>query len=1085
MSQGKFTNWKRAGSIFVICLFLLVLIFYFRKRGEESIIPSFDNAWKKKSSLQTVIPNSIETHLSQKSHDVDKIQSPEKIPDPFSDLEPSTPVLAMLYGKAMNKDGSELPGVQVSVYSDESPNVLEVLASCFTDEQGRYRFASLPVTYFRILATKPGYYLEYEHVAFSLRKLSIEQNFQMSKGGLSLAGTVQDYNGKAVEDASVLLHLPDSHLFLRETSDDKGGFRFDGLSRESADLTVTAPGFEAFSQRAVIIGNEDMRIILSPELGTRIKGKVLYYGSGEPAPNAAIVIERDIRRFGKHSSLLFTAKADEMGVYETVSLSSGKYKLSASCDSFIAESQMKKEISLLEGGAEEIWLDLFLPGSHDIRGRVLDAENNQPVPGALVRTYSIPPKTAETDLQGRFRILDTGTLSFPNQINLSSEAPGYAFAFKTIRNISYNIPPVVLKLRKSARVYGTIYSSLGVPVPNAMWQIQLLSTQQHSTSVLPFTDDQGQYEEIVPIDWLGKQVYLYAYSPKHGYGYDVFTIPEELREIKRDLTLSPGITVTVMVLDKQGEGIKDCTIHSKTWKQNETALSHEMDTDIEGCAVFENLPQSLFEFYAHDHRNNLSKTRTLDLTSLEGPQEIVFSLDEPEEALRVVYGRVTDEQKSPLKEVLVESYFVRKETLTDSEGCYRIEMTSREEMSGSEIGFSKSGYVIHTRSFNSDQKEARLDVVMKKQDSMVFFGTMVTRKGDFPTEADIEICMKDENNAVWSLGSQMVSLFQGGVFEYRFNPMYYKVGRTYFIKARDYAYGSGRSQEIKDEGNASLGPFEIVLSRGMLKGFLRDGKTGNTVSRGLISTLEINRGNYDRFETRTWGSGAYTKSDENGYFELSPLSLGSSEIYIYHPEYWIQKKTSPEITQENLEREWNLFLDPCSSLEGRILNSDGIPLSGVEISINSTAPARNNSQYFSWSLETDEQGRYWFKGIPPGEYYLYHSIRETFSSYSCFMKREYLSLTGSEQRILDIHVPKLVPAVFQTKKSNTIYIEPLYTAEYTRIDIHLHGMDPDNGYRILLPLGRYHMRFDHAEKPVREIEIHPTEENRITDSFLP
>jgi len=1070
-------NRKTSRLILIFLLFLLVLIYYFRKRGEERIIPGVEDASGKKALEQLVVEKSGASQSSPISSQTGNIPSPEKTPDPFADLEPSTPVLAMLYGKVTDKDGNPIPDAGISVRYSHSE--MEVLASSFTDEQGRYRFANLPVISFRVLATKPGYYLEYENVTFSFRKLSIEQNFEMSQGGLSLAGIIQDKEGKSVSKAFVLLRLPESYLFLSRTSDDKGGFRFDGLSRESADLTVTAPGFAAFSESPVIIGKEDMRIILSSEGGTKIRGTVQYYDSREPAPGAAIIIEREIQRFEQPYSLFFTANVDEKGFYETVPLTPGIYKFRASSNSCDEGSDMTKEITLLEGAGEEMWMDLFLPGMHDIRGRVLDAENRQPVAGAMVKAYSIPPKTVQTDSQGRFRISDFRRLLSQNLINLTAQAPGYTLTFKTIRNISGKIPPVVLKLPKGACVFGTIYSSSGEPVSRADWEIQEVNWQVQLTGHNPPTDTQGRYEDIVTLDLLGKQVYIYAYSPKYGYGVDVFYLPEEIWEMRRDITLSPGVSVTVWVLDKDGAGIKDCEINARTWEKCGNALSCSLHTDVEGCAVFGNLPKSLFKFAANDHRNNISKTRTLDLTSIESPQEIVFSLDEPEEVLRVVYGRVTDEQDNPLKDVLVESYFVRKETLTDSEGQYHIEMTSRDEMSGSEIGFSKTGYTMHTRDFNSDQKEVRLDAIMKKQDSMVFFGTILGRCGDIPTEAEIDIWMKDENNALLPLDFKRVSLIQGGAFEFNFDPMYYKVGRTYFLKARDYVHGSGRSQDIKDVGNRSVGPFEIVLSWGMLKGYLRDGKTGNTVSHGLISTLEIDGGNYDCFETRTWGSGAYTMSDESGYFELSPLPPGSSLIYIYHPEYWIQKKTSPEMTLENLEMEWNPVLDACASLEGRIINNDGAPLRSVEISINSTAPSSNNSQYFSRSIETDEQGRYSFKGIPPGEHFLYHSTVETSFNYPCHMKRENIFLTGSEHRVIDIHIPKLVPAVFQTKNTIGISLEPLYPADYTKLDIYLSGSDPDHSYRVLLPPGRYRMRIQGNETTAKEIEIHPTGENRI------
>jgi len=1062
----------------LLLLFLLVLIYYLRKRREEHIIPAFDTSSQKNPSEQTAVNIPIDSHTSHDSHDSAKPPSPEITPDPFADLAPSTPVLAMLYGKVTDREGHDLPEVLVSVYSDEPLCELEVLSSCITDKQGNYSFKNLPVTHYRVLATKPGYYLEYEYISFHLGMLSIEQNFQMSSGGLSLAGTVQDKEGRVVDQASLLLNLTESSLFLGEKSDDKGCFRFDGLSSESACLTVSAPGFASFSQIPAIIGKEDMRIILSRDGGTRIKGKVLYTDTKELAPEATIIIERQIGSNVNRSSLFFTAKADEKGDYETVSLTPGRYNLWASAMSFGEGSDMKKEITIFEDAALEIWMDLFLPVNHDIRGWVVDAENRQPVPGALVRTIHFPPKTVQTDPQGRFRILDNGRLMSRTIINLSAQAPGYASAFKTIRNISDNIPPVEMKLRKTACVYGTIYSSSGEPVSHVNWMISDGYAQYNGKGYNPPTDEQGRYLYYMPTDWLGKKVYICAYSPKYGFGYDAFSLSGEPGEITKDLTLSPGVKVTVMVLDKQGEGIKDCQIMCKTYKENEFAMFNSIETDVEGCAVFENLPRSVFTFYTQDFRRKLFKTKSLDLSSADSPQEIVFSLDEPEEATRVVYGRVTNEQGNPIKDVVVGMELLN-EVLTNAEGFYRIESNSGY-MKEHSVSFSKEGYELDIQSIDQDKKEIQLDVVLKKQNSLVFFGTITSRKGNFPTEADIEICTRDENNSVWVLCSRLLSLKQGGRFEYNLDPIYhYQPESTYFIRARDYVYGSGCSKEIKDEGNGSIGPFEIALSWATLKGFLRDGKSGNTVSHALISIIEINRNNYDCFETSARGSGTYTKSDENGYFELSPVPSGSSEIYFYHPEYWIQKKNSPEITQENLEKEWNPALDPCSSIEGRILNSDGTPLISSEVSIYSTASYRNNLTLYSSSIETNEQGYYKLTGIPLGEYGLSLYSTQAHLIYSCLMKRKTMTFTEPEQRTLDIHLPETVPAIFQIKNYQTIFLEPLFPAEYTKLTIYLSPEFSGNDCRVLLPLGRYRMQIENTESPPKEIEIYPFGETRI------
>jgi hypothetical protein len=93
-------------SIIILLILALIII---RKIGEEGIIPGFDDDSQKNPSEQTSVNNPIESHTSHNSHDLDKTFPPEKTPDPFADLAPSTPVLSLLYGRVTDKQGAPIP----------------------------------------------------------------------------------------------------------------------------------------------------------------------------------------------------------------------------------------------------------------------------------------------------------------------------------------------------------------------------------------------------------------------------------------------------------------------------------------------------------------------------------------------------------------------------------------------------------------------------------------------------------------------------------------------------------------------------------------------------------------------------------------------------------------------------------------------------------------------------------------------------------------------------------------------------------------------------------------------------------------
>jgi hypothetical protein len=523
-----------------------------------------------------------------------------------------------------------------------------------------------------------------------------------------------------------------------------------------------------------------------------------------------------------------------------------------------------------------------------------------------------------TDSQGRFRIPDSRGSVFQNAMTLYAQAPGYMPGFCTITNMSPDIPPVFIKMRKGVRIHGTVYSSSHEPVSHAEWEIRNVNSKTQPTGHNRYTDARGRYDKVVTHNWIGEEVYVYVFSQKYGYGMVVLKIPEDGGDIERDITLCPGISVTAWVLDQYGEGIRGHEINARTSEMSGYVFSCFRRTDIEGSAVFDNLPKALFEFSIKDLRNDLTKEiilkETLDLSNVDSSREFIFSLDKPGDTLRVVSGSVTDDEGNPIKDVLVDSYALMKETKTDAEGQYRIEATSSEDMKEPRIEFSKTGYLRFRRYFKPDQVEDHLDVIMKKAFSTVFYGTIVTRNGEIPTEAEIEVW-----GSIHLLDFRRVSLGKGGTFEFRVDSRKYsgldrvrlysndpsnmnmETGTYYYIKAKDYVHGSGCSQAIKSVGGDSVGPFEIILSWGMLKGYLRDGKTGDAVSNGLISSYELSSMHYDIYNMKKEGSGTYTYSDQSGYFEISPLPPGSSKIYFYHPDYWIQERIAPEIKQENLE----------------------------------------------------------------------------------------------------------------------------------------------------------------------------------------
>jgi protocatechuate 3,4-dioxygenase beta subunit len=1077
-------NRKTARLIFFVLLFLLVLIYYFRKRGEERIIPGVEAVSGEKNLEQTGVKKTGASQSSPYSPQTGNIPSPEKTPDPFADMEPSTPVLALLYGKVTDKQGSPIPQTQVMIRSNYSFWIFpEVLASALTDENGEYRFNTLPPETVQVLAIKEGYFLEHASVTFRPRYLALEKNFILSKGGLPLGGMAQDKEGNLVSGAMVRLSIPGSQLVFVHKTNDKGTFRFEGLWDAPANLSVLASGFVAWFGSDFTIGIQDMKIVLSREGGTKIKGVVYSNDSKTPVPGA-IILAQDYYSMRFKEVPSFAAIAGENGSYELGPLIPGRYHLSASKDHRFGEMGFARNIELVKGGADEVWVDLFLPEMYDIRGCVIDADNNNPVPGAIIHVQGINYNNlimfqgssfVLTDNQGLFRIPNC-SIQFPrgSSMTIWADVAGYVDNYARIDKLSLQTPPVTIKLKKGIHFLGTIFSDSGEPVNNVYWEL-LLNDDRFNR----YTDSSGKIDEMIPSEWAGEKPCLFAYSPEHGFSLEYIDFTVSGKEVKHDVILSPGIPVSVIVMDGKGKGIKDCEIKAQSRGKSGFNFEREEYTDSEGIVNFKNLPKLLFSFMATHQIFKPYKSKDLDLSGLDGPQEIVFSLDEPEEIEHIIHGVVTDQDGKLLSDVKVELGYPDSEYLTDLQGKYRIEIVKSENWVHA-INFSKKGYGKVREHEHIDRekdvREIEINAVLEEQEDFVLFGNIKGQKGDIPTDAEIQVFIREKDReSKWCHEYKWMSLKQGGAFELELDQDIYREGNSYSIGAKHSIYGVGHSREIMAQKSRSLGPFDIELSWGKLKGYVRDGKTGQSIGEVLISTHELDRTNTDNNYFWSNDVHSYSRSDENGYFELSPVSIGGNDIYFYHPDYWIQKKNAPEISAEHPEIEWNPVLDPKAQIKGRIYKNDGSPIVNANIHLL--------SREFSTDVKTDEKGCYSIKGMPSGKFFMDNTMEPELQEkeYRSLMIRE-IEISEAQILSLDIKIPDCVPVTVDIGKIWGILLEPLFPSEYKTIHVSK-GMEfTESGDSALLtvplPVGRFLIKMGYDKQP-KEIEITPTGENRI------
>lgn len=1047
---------KRIRIIFLsITIILLLLVYFMTKSKDRAIVfhpPLQSPSHSEKDVKKTVLPEEDIVPIS--SDDIVKHDF-TPTPDPFADLAPSTPVLAMLYGRVTDELGEPLPETQISVMSHAAFWTIPVrVQDRLTDAEGYYRFSHLPVESLCVTAKLTGYFLKMEKVDFSENILSIRRDFILKKGGLPLAGIVKNEKAETVEGARLLLSLPESHFFMEEYSQKDGSFRFDGLWNAIVNLSVSSPGYMIWSKPSVQIGTENLEVILKKG-GTRLKGYVTMELSEKPVPFAYVKVS------GSYS------QTDETGYYETVSFPPGSYDIYVVHKFMGSGIDPMQRVEIEENAPEEIRLDLTLQELFDITGRVLDDQDEKPIEGALVwcdkssmGDWSLPIDCSashfvRTDSQGMFRLDECSPRSFiKNAIDINVFATGYFRESSRIYRPDWKNPArIEIRLKKGICITGTVYGSDKIPVPRAL--LMFCDNDEKLRKNNSFTDGDGYYSICFHPFKTGAEIFITAYDPEHGFALDRITLSNETEEMKRDIFLAPGVDVNVRVIDENDLGMKDFTISAKTAYNEVPVFDRVLYTDFDGAALFANLPHLPLEFIAVNYPRNITQVKKLDLRNVIEPQELIFKTDEGEFS---IFGFVTNEEGNPLKDVDIRAWGAGK-IVTDEKGYYALKLNKPDYMEQEKttpIFFSLQGYETKREKVKLQEKRIPLDVVMQKQEAFILFGNVKAQDGTVPSEVFL-LPMSDKGGAIGN--ASFFAPSSDGYFEIDLS-LYYSKGDGYRIMALHSSLGSGVSAQIMAEKRGRLGPFEITLQWGILKGFVRDADTGDPIHDAVLSQVEGR--NEDLWKDKI----AFVKTDEKGFYELAPLPFGKSEIYVYHSSYGKKILTSPDLTETKPEAEWNIVLEPKAGIEGRILDSFGNPLSEIFIECNLKGGISSAEGWFA------------IKGIEAGEFNININIspdKEKCPAMIIYAKK--ITLSEKEKKIIEFRLPPLTPVHVVLKEKTRFHLTALSPMDIDMLYISCDIPLLERGLSIPLPVGRFLLHC--LDIPDREVNFLPGAPNEL------
>ena len=978
--------------------------------------------------------------------------------DLLSNLAPSTPVLALVQGRIIDEKGNGIPGAFVTAQSHHSLSLYpRESKETRADQRGYYRLSELPLSAVQIIVRKKGYQLANEQLRFYRNEsmhTTIRKDIILTSGERSLKGVVKNREGEPIANAQIVFRVSDKYLILVKETGADGRFRFRRLPECSGVLGVTAPGYAPWSDSGRRASGWELRIVLRRG-ATKIRGEVRYHLSNRIVPHC----------FVKYLDYAAPVKTNQNGRYETVSLSPGIYKLLPWKDFSIGFDYNKKVIRLVEDGPEQVQLNLVLPETVDIRGRVIDEQSGEPIPNAYVTAGSFErdklrspgSHIVQCDDQGRFRLCEC-TADYHGNVSIHVKAGGYPLMRGEIELVHpREIPPVTIKVKKGFHIHGGVYTPGGSFADGA--EIRLRNITLDKTVTM---EDDGEYNVFVNHYYAGREMKLMSYHPDYGYAFETLNLPSKAADIERDFHLQPGKELNVLVVNKKLKGVGDCDIEvirlgSKGYRFRERRTTNQF-----GRTALKNFPPVpvKIKLSAKDD----SREKTIDLSETQkGPVEVRFKINAPYYNPKItISGKITNNNGEPLKGK-VAAIVSEERAASNKEGEYRLIIPHNMD---SHLHFDSYGYQSKGVPFDPEKNEVNLNVVLEEardeKEEAFFHGSVKTSDEKVPESATFRVVytkgLKREPVFIWP---RIRSVRENGHFRIYHKSWDDNVKKRYYIYARSPGYGAGYSQPVESKITGGAGPFRVTLVPGILKGRALNAETGKPVKNALICL-----GNPDHHDLRS----AYrdfrfrrellhwTTSGESGEFELSPVPPGKNEISVYHPDYWAQEFSAPEVSKNSPETSWNPKLSPVAEIAGYVKDHKGKAVSGARVVFQRRIPG--SRKFIKRNDRSDEKGYYRIRGIPPGQYKLIYDFfdrdRNDLICHTGFHTE--LDVTEKSKMSMNLTVPELVPVNITAKKGGRFHSEDLPETSYYTILV-LKKFD-DGSTTAFLPPGKYRITDD-------------------------
>ncbi|USK42072.1 carboxypeptidase regulatory-like domain-containing protein [Cytobacillus oceanisediminis] len=558
-----------------------------------------------------------------------------------------------------------------------------IVAQTLTDEEGNYILSNLQPRTYNVIFSAEGYVRKTISVVLAPNETTV-LNTALESSPAAITGNVRDSASQfPIGNVLIQVFLPSGILLGTTLTDQQGNYSISGLPAGTVEVIARALNYQSQFQNVTLTRGSTVIVnFLLEENPASVSGFVTDDQTGQPIAQALVQIFPNGSNVPIRSTL-----TDSSGFYALTGLPPGTFDVRAQFNGYVTSVSTV----FLAAGEREILNFELSPFPAEIRGSVVNAVTEEPIPGALVRVI-IP----NTDI-----VVGSIITSSDGSYSIGNLPAGNFNVVFSAENFSSEVIPLILAPNEAvivnallepnpAAIFGTVRNALtSAGIEGALVRV-FTSGGIFITSTL--TDLNGSYS----ISQLGEGQYTVIASAS-GFGNGTAIV-----------TLVPGESESVnFTLTPQSAGLRGRVRDSAANAPIQSALVQvfrigtaipiaSVLTNGEGEYLIEGLDPREYRvvFSAEGYANEVFR-----IVLSNGEMQIVNALLQRQPAS--IRGRVTDAStgepilNAAVITVISGSGIIVAQTLTDEQGNY---ILSNLPPGPYNVIFSAEGYVRRTLS---------------------------------------------------------------------------------------------------------------------------------------------------------------------------------------------------------------------------------------------------------------------------------------------------------------------------------------------------------------------------------------------------